>query len=130
MSLLMVKEIPKILSYKYTLFYLCFIVLFQTSSAFAFEKSQVVDLSSLGAFELKFATVKKSNFIVGQHLICEVSYKPGETIASVEGYRAFSQLEALLFFKNIEKLKAIPKPICQPVKLKYWVTPVLQSGHF
>ncbi|WP_259363145.1 MULTISPECIES: DUF3240 family protein [unclassified Colwellia] len=130
MSLLLVKEIPQILSCKYTLFYLCFMVLFQISSAFAFEKSQVVDLSSLGAFELKFSTVKKANFMVGQHLIGEVSYKPGDTIASVEGYRAFYQFEVLLFFKDIEKLKDILKPICQPTKLKYWITPVLQSGHF
>ncbi|MBA6342965.1 DUF3240 family protein [Colwellia sp. MB02u-10] len=48
----------------------------------------------------------------------------------VEGYRSFYQFEVLLFFKDLEKLKAILKPICQPAKLKYWITPVLQSGHF
>ena len=68
--------------------------------------------------------------MVGQNLIGEVSYKSGETIASVDGYRALSQFEVLLFFKDLEKLKAILKPICQPAKLKYWVTPVLQSGYF
>lgn len=68
--------------------------------------------------------------MVGQHLIGEANYKPGDTIASVKGYRAFYQFEVLLFFKDIEKLKAILKPTCQPAKLKYWITPVLQSGHF
>ena len=73
-------------------------VLFQISSAFAFEKNQVFDLSSLGVFELKFSTVKKANFMVGKYLNGEVSYKPGDTIASVEGYRAFYQFEILMFF--------------------------------
>ena len=130
MSLLLVTKTSKILTCKYTPFYLCFIVLFQILSAFAFEKSQIIELSSLGTFELKFSTVKKANLMVGQHLIGKVSYKPGETIASVKGYRKFYQSEIFLFFKNIEKRKAILKSICQPAKLKYWVTPVLQSGHF
>ncbi|MFQ3194867.1 MAG: hypothetical protein ACI9N3_001696 [Colwellia sp.] len=105
MSLLLVKEIPKILNCKYALFYLCFIVLFQISSAFSFEKIRVVELPSLGAFELKFSTVKKANLMIGQNLIGEVSYTAGDTIASVEGYRAFSQFEVLLFFKDIENLR-------------------------
>jgi hypothetical protein len=38
--------------------------------------------------------------MIGQNLIGEVSYKPVETIASVEGYRAFYQFEVLLFLKT------------------------------
>ncbi|MBA6342967.1 hypothetical protein H4J59_18425 [Colwellia sp. MB02u-10] len=133
MSLLLVKEIPKILSCKYALFYLCFIVLFQMSSAFAFEKSQVVELSSLGAFELKFSTVKKANLMVGQNLIGEVSYKPGEnyavvlpfdvqkviyhaengryvnqgeTIASVEGFDVHHYIDAFESAKKILEISA------------------------
>ena len=48
----------------------------------------------------------------------------------VEGYRAIYQIEVLIFLKDIEQLKASLNPICQPAKLKYWITPVIQSDHF
>lgn len=48
----------------------------------------------------------------------------------VEGYRVFYQFEVLLFLKDIDKLKDNLKPVCQPAKLKYWFTPVIESAHF
>ena len=48
----------------------------------------------------------------------------------VEGYRAFYQIEVLITLKDIKQLKATLNPICQPAKLKYWLTPVIESAHF
>ena len=48
----------------------------------------------------------------------------------VEGYRAFYQIEVLIPLTDIKQLKAILNPICQPAKLKYWLTPVIESAHF
>mgnify|MGYP000050067129 FL=1 len=48
----------------------------------------------------------------------------------VEGYRAYFQFEVLVASNDIEKLKECLKPVCQHAKLKYWLTPVLDSGHF
>jgi len=48
----------------------------------------------------------------------------------VEGYRAYFQFEVLVASSDINKLKECLKPICQSAKLKYWLTPVLDSGHF
>ncbi|XQW86584.1 DUF3240 family protein [Thalassotalea piscium] len=48
----------------------------------------------------------------------------------VEGYRAFYQIEVLISMADLVELKAVLAPVCQPAKLKYWLTPVLASGHF
>lgn len=48
----------------------------------------------------------------------------------VEGYRVYFQLEVLIYIKDVEKLKARLVPVCQNAKLRYWLTPVLDSGHF
>ncbi len=48
----------------------------------------------------------------------------------VEGYKAFYQIEVLIALKEIQQLKASLSPICQPAKLKYWLTPVIESAHF
>lgn len=42
----------------------------------------------------------------------------------VEGYRAFYQIEILISLKDIKQLKASLIPICQPAKLRYWLTPL------
>ena len=48
----------------------------------------------------------------------------------VEGYRVYFQLEVLIHLKDIEKLKARLVPVCHSAKLRYWLMPVLDSGHF
>ncbi len=48
----------------------------------------------------------------------------------VEGYRAYFQFEILIASVGLEKLKESLKPVCQSAKLKYWLTPVIDSGHF
>ena len=48
----------------------------------------------------------------------------------VEGYRAFFQFEILIASKNVSKLIESLKPVCQSAKLKYWLTPVIENGHF
>lgn len=48
----------------------------------------------------------------------------------VEGYRSYFQFEILIALSDINKLKDCLKPVCQSAKLKYWLTPVLDSGHF
>lgn len=48
----------------------------------------------------------------------------------VEGYRSYFQFEVLTSSIGVEKLKENLKPVCQSARLKYWLTPVLDSGHF
>ncbi len=48
----------------------------------------------------------------------------------VEGYRAFYQFEILVASNEVGELKNGLNPVCQPAKLKYWLTPVMDSGHF
>ena len=48
----------------------------------------------------------------------------------VEGYRAFCQFEILIASNEVSILKDSLNPICQPAKLRYWLTPVIESGHF
>lgn len=48
----------------------------------------------------------------------------------VEGFRLFSQFEILLPEQFLNDIKLVLNPICQPARLKYWITPVLESGHF
>ena len=48
----------------------------------------------------------------------------------VEGYRALYQFEVLILFQYTEQLKECLNPICQTAKLKYWLTPVIESNHF
>jgi len=48
----------------------------------------------------------------------------------VEGYRSFYQFEVLIASNEVSKLKEWLHPICQPAKLRYWLTPIIESGHF
>jgi hypothetical protein len=48
----------------------------------------------------------------------------------VEGYRAFYQFEVLIASSEVAMLKACLNPVCQPAKLRYWLTPVIETGHF
>ena len=47
----------------------------------------------------------------------------------VEGYRTFYQFEVLIASNEVNNLKNSLNPICQPAKLRYWVTPVIENGH-
>nr|WP_114327581.1 DUF3240 family protein [Candidatus Colwellia aromaticivorans] len=48
----------------------------------------------------------------------------------VEGYKAFFQFEVLIASSEVSKLKECLKPVYQPAKLRYWLTPVIENGHF
>jgi hypothetical protein len=48
----------------------------------------------------------------------------------IEGYRGFYQFEILISSNKLSEIKEYLKPVCQPAKLKYWLTPVIESGHF
>lgn len=48
----------------------------------------------------------------------------------VEGYRAFYQFEVLVDANDIDDLKESLQPVCHSAKLRYWITPVIDSGHF
>ncbi|GAA6206410.1 MULTISPECIES: DUF3240 family protein [Thalassotalea] len=48
----------------------------------------------------------------------------------VEGYKSYFQIEVLISKVNIDKLKSNVSSVCPSAKLKYWITPVLDSGHF
>ena len=83
MPFLLLKKTPKVFTYNYVIFYLFFIALCQIPSVFAFDKDEIIGLSVLGDFELKFSTIEKETFIVGQNLIGEVTYRPGENYSVV-----------------------------------------------
>ena len=48
----------------------------------------------------------------------------------VEGYREFFQFEVLIKSSDKEILFTQLTPICQAAKLRYWLLPVNESGHF
>lgn len=48
----------------------------------------------------------------------------------VEGYRPYYQFEVLITASELNELKRMLKPICEPAKLKYWLIPVIESDHF
>lgn len=147
------KKMIRILKYKYTLFYACIVALFQVSSVLAFENNQFFDLAELGDFEVKFSTVKKAEFIVGQNLIGTVSYKSGEnysialpfdvqqiiyhvqngnyvnqgdTIATVEGYDVHHFIDE---FTSAEQLLKISGNHFQTNK-KYFENKTLKSSQW
>lgn len=47
----------------------------------------------------------------------------------VEGYRAYFQFEVLILASDIDKLTTSLTKVCHHTTLKYWLTPVLASGH-
>ncbi|MBL4822087.1 MAG: DUF3240 family protein [Colwellia sp.] len=48
----------------------------------------------------------------------------------VEGYREFYQFEVLIKDNDKETLFAELMPICHAAKLRYWLLPISESGHF
>lgn len=79
---------------------------------------QLISLTNITGFNLK-----KMNGYSKEHSLYDISEQ-------VEGYRAFYQFEVLIKSNEVCKLKECLNPICQPVKLRYWLTPVIESGHF
>ncbi|HBY85959.1 MAG TPA: DUF3240 domain-containing protein [Colwellia sp.] len=79
---------------------------------------KLITLSSITGFNLK-----KINGYSKEHSQFDIAEQ-------VEGYRTFYQIEVLLFLKDIEQLKESLNPICQPAKLRYWLTPVIETAHF
>ena len=85
-------------------------------------KDEIVDklisLPNLTGFNLK-----KMNGYSKEHSLYDTSEQ-------VEGYRAFYQFEVLITSNEVSILKNSLNPICQPAKLRYWITPVIENGHF
>ncbi len=85
-------------------------------------KDEIVDrlmsLSSITGFNLN-----KMSGYSKEHSLYNISEQ-------VEGYRAFYQFEVLINSNEVKNLKASLNPICQPAKLRYWLTPVIENGHF
>ncbi|MFT5852508.1 MAG: hypothetical protein ACI87J_002486 [Colwellia sp.] len=85
-------------------------------------KDEIVDrlisLPNLSGFNLK-----KMSGYSKEHSLFDISEQ-------VEGYRSFYQLEVLIASKEVGMLKECLNPVCQPAKLRYWLTPVIETGHF
>jgi hypothetical protein len=79
---------------------------------------RLISLPNLSGFNLK-----KMSGYSKEHSLFDISEQ-------VEGYRAFYQFEVLIDATEVSILKACLKPICQHGKLRYWLTPVIESGHF
>jgi len=67
--------------------------------------------------------LKKMSGYSKEHSLFDISEQ-------VEGYRAFYQFEVLITSNELTTLKNFLQPVCQPAKLRYWVTPVIENGHF
>ena len=79
---------------------------------------RLISLSKLTGFNLK-----KMSGYSKEHSLFDISEQ-------VEGYRAFYQFEVLIASNELSKLKDSLNPVCQPANLRYWITPVIESGHF
>ncbi len=79
---------------------------------------RLISLPNLTGFNLK-----KMSGYSKEHSLFDISEQ-------VEGYRAFFQFEVLIAASEVSMLKDCLKPICQPAKLRYWLTPIIESGHF
>lgn len=79
---------------------------------------QLISLPNLSGFNLK-----KMSGYSKEHSLFDLAEQ-------VEGYRAFYQFEILTTLSEVNQLKVNLKPVCEPAKLRYWLTPVIDSGHF
>lgn len=79
---------------------------------------QLISLPNLSGFNLK-----KMSGYSKEHSLFDISEQ-------VEGYRAFYQFEVLTSSHEVSMLKEYLNPVCQPAKLRYWLTPVIETGHF
>ncbi|TGE79715.1 DUF3240 domain-containing protein [Pseudoalteromonas sp. KS88] len=53
-----------------------------------------------------------------------------DTAEQVAGHRTFYQFEVLILSTHYIPIKEALKTICQPARLKYWLTPVIDCGKF
>lgn len=79
---------------------------------------QLISLPNLTGFNLK-----QINGYSREHSLFDISEQ-------VEGYRTFYQFEVLITSNEVSNLKDRLKPVCETAKLRYWLTPVIESGHF
>jgi uncharacterized protein DUF3240 len=47
----------------------------------------------------------------------------------VEGHRSFYQFEVHILLPELAIVKTALSPVCKYTPLKYWVTPIVESGH-
>jgi hypothetical protein len=85
-------------------------------------KDEIVDLL-MGLPNITGFNIKTMSGYSKEHSLYDISEQ-------VEGYRSFYQFEVLIVDSEIDTLKRCLAPLCQPYKLKYWLTPVIESGHF
>jgi len=85
-------------------------------------KDDIVD-KLLSVPTLTGFNLKKMSGYSKEHSLFDISEQ-------VEGYRAFYQFEVLITSNELNTLKSSLLPVCQPAKLRYWLTPVIESGHF
>jgi len=79
---------------------------------------KLIGLTNITGFNLK-----KMNGYSAEHSLFDISEQ-------VEGYRAYFQFEVLVLLAEVEQLKQSLAPVCRPAQLRYWLTPVIDSGHF
>ena len=79
---------------------------------------QLISLPNLTGFNLK-----KMSGYSKEHSLFDIAEQ-------VEGYREFYQFEVLISANEVGMLKECLSPICKAAKLRYWLTPVIESGHF
>lgn len=85
-------------------------------------KDEVVDIL-IGLPNITGFNLKTMQGYSKEHSLFDISEQ-------VEGYRSYFQFEVLITLTDVERLKQSLKPACQSAKLKYWLTSVLDSGHF
>lgn len=85
-------------------------------------KDEIID-RLIGLPKLTGFNLKKMSGYSKEHSLFDISEQ-------VEGYRAFYQFEVLIPSSEVSILKECLSPVCQPAKLRYWITPVIESGHF
>ena len=85
-------------------------------------KDEIIDLL-ISLPNLTGFNLKKMSGYSKEHSLYDIAEQ-------VEGYRAFYQFEVLIASSEVSMLKACLSPVCQPAKLRYWLTPVIEKGHF
>ena len=85
-------------------------------------KDELVDLF-MSMEQLSGFNLKKINGYSQEHSSFNITEQ-------VEGYREFYQFEVLIKDNDKEGLFTQLAPICQAAKLRYWLLPISESGHF
>jgi len=85
-------------------------------------KDELVDLF-MSMKQLSGFNLKKINGYSKEHSSFNITEQ-------VEGYRELFQFEVLIKNSDKEALFNQLTPICQAAKLRYWLLPVSEGGHF